>query len=298
MKIPAPNYTQTPNILFDEVMKTLKEGELRVLLVITRQTFGWRKRWDRISLSQLIEKTGMCRDAVINSLKSLVEKKIILKHQEGPNGTQKTWYTLSVEEVEEEPEIPDEFNEDSNNSYQSSKTTPPSRFRRPTKETITKEILSPIVPTGDPPPRKSKHEQKKQVALEVFVTQKQEDILLDKLKGNQEMLKAVYEKLSNWKIGKGISGGKNDYKSLVDWCIGQVVEDFSLGKRPGVSRMEEDKKLAEQVKEKFKIDRNIEIGYNYLTFHFGPTRCDEIKFGESGFKERIMNNLRKMGLNL
>ena len=55
-----PNYTQTPNEFFDDIAKTLKEGELRVLLVIMRQTFGWgNKKWDRISISQFQEKTGM-----------------------------------------------------------------------------------------------------------------------------------------------------------------------------------------------------------------------------------------------
>jgi len=61
MKMPQPNFTQTPNEFFDAIAKTLKEGELRVLLVIMRQTFGWRKEWDRISLSQLATKTGMER---------------------------------------------------------------------------------------------------------------------------------------------------------------------------------------------------------------------------------------------
>jgi phage replication O-like protein O len=132
-----PNYTQTPNEFFDEVAKTLKEGELRVMLVIMRQTFGWgNKQWDRISISQLMEKTGMKRDAVVRSTKSLVEKKLVTKHKEGKKGNEECWYSLVVEE-------PTEFSnpiDDSNNSYQSSKKTPPSLFKRPTKETPTKEI--------------------------------------------------------------------------------------------------------------------------------------------------------------
>jgi len=146
-----PNYTQTPNEFFDHMAKTLKEGELRVLLVIMRQTFGWRKRWDQISLSQLEEKTGMSRTAVSDSLTSLIKKGIVIRHSEGPKGRVKNWYTLSTEEPEKEPEIEDEFNEsppNSNNSYRSTKTTtpsslklpPPSSLKLPTKETITKDI--------------------------------------------------------------------------------------------------------------------------------------------------------------
>lgn len=147
-----PNYTQTPNDFFDEIAKTLKEGELRVLLVVMRQTFGWQKRWDRISLSQLEQKTGMCRDSVNNALKSLIEKKLIIKHKEGAIGRQKCWYTLCVENEEQEPEIDTEFIEESNISYQSSKTTPPSRLKRPTKETITKEKEKREEATPPPPP--------------------------------------------------------------------------------------------------------------------------------------------------
>src|ERR1700732_1738686 len=131
-----PNYTQTPNEFFDEIAITLKEGELRVLLVIMRQTFGWgNKQWDRISISQLMQKTGMKRDAVVRSTKSLVEKKLVTKHKDGIKGQEECWYSLVVED-------PQEFSnpiEDSNNSYQSSKKTPPSLLKRPTKETLIKE---------------------------------------------------------------------------------------------------------------------------------------------------------------
>lgn len=132
-----PNYTQTPNIFFDDIAKTLKEGELRVLLVIMRQTFGWgNKEWDYISISQLMEKTGMERKAVINSAKSLSDKKIILIHKTGEKGSEKTWYSLCVEK---EPEFQN-FPDDSNNFNQYPKDTPPSILKIPTKETLTKEI--------------------------------------------------------------------------------------------------------------------------------------------------------------
>jgi hypothetical protein len=36
-QVPAPNYTQAPNSFFDDMAKTLKEGELRVLLIIERK---------------------------------------------------------------------------------------------------------------------------------------------------------------------------------------------------------------------------------------------------------------------
>jgi hypothetical protein len=51
----SPRYTQTPNDLFDQLLRPglLTEAELRVLLYIIRRTFGWSKDSDAISLSQL-----------------------------------------------------------------------------------------------------------------------------------------------------------------------------------------------------------------------------------------------------
>jgi phage replication O-like protein O len=77
MKITAPNYTQTPNDLFDYWLPHLKEGELKVLLVIMRKTFGWHKKRDRISISQLMRLTGLSKPSVIDASKSLQDKGII-----------------------------------------------------------------------------------------------------------------------------------------------------------------------------------------------------------------------------
>ena len=167
-----PNYTQTPNEFFDKIAMTLKEGELRVLLVIMRQTFGWgNKQWDRISISQLMQKTGMKRDAVVRSTKSLVEKKLVIKHKEGIKGEEQCWYSLVVEE-------PTEFSnpiDDSNNSYQSSKKTPPSLLKRPTKETLTKETKSKKY-------MKTREKDKKQTIINNFSVKEMESILSN-LKG-------------------------------------------------------------------------------------------------------------------
>ena len=61
--------TPVPNILFDALLPTLTESELKVLLVIIRQTYGWfdfktkkRKQRDWISYSQFI----VCRQIKVN----------------------------------------------------------------------------------------------------------------------------------------------------------------------------------------------------------------------------------------
>jgi phage replication O-like protein O len=87
---PFPNTTQIPNDVFDTLMPSLSGGELKVLLYICRRTFGFQKEYDRISLSQIAHGittktgkvldhgTGLCKRQVINALKALEKKNIII----------------------------------------------------------------------------------------------------------------------------------------------------------------------------------------------------------------------------
>src|SRR5690554_7786948 len=86
-KIEKPNYTQTPNILFDEIMRDLNGAELKVILAVIRKTFGWHKERDRISYSQIIEMTGLVKSTVSISIKSLEEKGLIYVTREGQINT-------------------------------------------------------------------------------------------------------------------------------------------------------------------------------------------------------------------
>ena len=61
----VPNHTQTPNSFFDVSLPEIKSlVELKIVLAIIRQTFGWQKMADRISLSQLQRLTGLSRESV------------------------------------------------------------------------------------------------------------------------------------------------------------------------------------------------------------------------------------------
>ena len=134
-QVPAPNFTQTPNVLFDEWLPHLGMAELKVLMVIMRKTFGWHKIRDRISLSQLQKVTGLERTHVVKGVKSLVEKGLITKLVVGLKGFQDTYYELVVAE-------------DSNNFTQCRNNTPPSVVKTLTKETLTKEIKKDYVAPG------------------------------------------------------------------------------------------------------------------------------------------------------
>ena len=78
-----PNYTQTPNKFYDEILREIDTlSEMKVTQIVMRKTFGWHKRSDRISQSQLVELTGMSRDSVKSGLKSGIERGTIVKVSE------------------------------------------------------------------------------------------------------------------------------------------------------------------------------------------------------------------------
>ncbi len=72
---------QILNILFDKYPPDLTETELKLLLIITRQKYGWtdkrtgkRKARDRISHGQFSQKTGISKKAITTAFKNLLEK--------------------------------------------------------------------------------------------------------------------------------------------------------------------------------------------------------------------------------
>lgn len=146
MKIYSPNTFQTPNDLVDYWLPKLGEAEVKVLLVIFRKTFGWHKCRDRISTSQLTKLTGLTRTYVIKAAKSLAEKCIIIREVTGPEGKQETYYELVI-------------SDESNNSYQSSKETPPSLPSGPPPVCLADPqnppIQNPLNKTTTPTPKKS-----------------------------------------------------------------------------------------------------------------------------------------------
>ena len=81
--------TTVPNIVFDRHLKDLGYAELKVLLVIIRQTYGWKdkltesyKRWDWISQRFFVRKTGLSARAVSTAISKLVYRGLILVRNE------------------------------------------------------------------------------------------------------------------------------------------------------------------------------------------------------------------------
>lgn len=146
MNFTAPTYFQCPNDLADHWLPLLKEAELKVLIAILRKTFGWHKKRDRISNSQLVKMTGLSLDKAIKAAKSLAAKGVIIREKIGEPGKEEIFYELFLVENTSTPLA---------NCY-----PPPSKLL-PTKETntkdnekiISKEIIQKkgVTPTASPP---------------------------------------------------------------------------------------------------------------------------------------------------
>jgi hypothetical protein len=98
---PQPNFTQSPNVLFDDWLTELKEAELRIALVVTRFTFGWHKAEEEFSVTRLAELTGMSRRAVISGIDGLMTKGILRRRPKG----QSYLYALVIEGNQSEAEV-------------------------------------------------------------------------------------------------------------------------------------------------------------------------------------------------
>ncbi len=76
--------TSIPNIIVDRYLRILSFSELKILLVIIRQTYGWidkktgrRKVRDRITHRQFMEKTGLSRRTITRNVKKLVNRGLV-----------------------------------------------------------------------------------------------------------------------------------------------------------------------------------------------------------------------------
>mgnify|MGYP006427012225 CR=1 FL=1 len=83
MSYDQPNYTQIPNRLLDEHMPDMGLAELKVVLVVCRQTFGWQKRKDRLSLSQIAEKAGLSRRGTVDGIQDAMERGVLDREKSG-----------------------------------------------------------------------------------------------------------------------------------------------------------------------------------------------------------------------
>lgn len=77
------------------------DAELRVVMAIARQTFGWHKKRDKISLTQLERLTGMSRQGVVNGLEFGIKRGLIERTPDPDDRRGGIWYRLLVNDVDQ-----------------------------------------------------------------------------------------------------------------------------------------------------------------------------------------------------
>src|SRR5688572_10242430 len=108
--VTSPNTTQVPDQYLDELMAELSGAEFKVLMYITRRTFGFKKPSDTISLSQMLNGivtrdgrrldrgAGLSKKTLLQAITSLKAQQIILteRRRSATRGDEPTSYRLNV----------------------------------------------------------------------------------------------------------------------------------------------------------------------------------------------------------
>jgi len=205
--IESPNYTQVPNVFLDELMSELTGSELKVLMYITRRTFGFRKRSDNISLNQIangiIKKdstvldkgTGLSKMQIINAINKLVDKGIIIKAKRASEkkGLEATNYSL--------------------------------KFK--------KDLFDPLYTFYTSPSKKTLLEQKKVIQNKETQQQKNKNVVL-----NSKKEKELIEKLIKLKVKKDVakslikSHNHKKIESYIDYVNQRIKKGFEIRSIP------------------------------------------------------------------
>lgn len=104
--VPAPNYTQVPNLIF-ELMAAMEGTELRVVLAIARRTFGYHKEKAKASISDLMKDTGLSRPSVISGVEAGAMRGLVQREPAPNDGRGGFLYWLNVQEDKDADQLND-----------------------------------------------------------------------------------------------------------------------------------------------------------------------------------------------
>lgn len=200
--IREPNYTQIPNEFLDKIMPTLSGAENVVFLVIMRKTFGWHKKKDKISYSQIREGSGISSNTTIQTaLKKLQEKGLVFIVKEKKGITYEVNITETVNEENEDlyKNCKDTFTETVNikdKTFTETVNTKESNIKK-----LSKEIYIKIDEAYIDAYKELKHQDPK-----IFypAVRKRQKILLENGFTQDDIIMAIQEgKKDRWLVGNG-----------------------------------------------------------------------------------------------
>jgi phage replication O-like protein O len=186
-------FTKIANELLDQLCRLdLSPNESRVIWVIIRKTYGFNKKMDRITNSQICEATGIHKSNVSHNVKRLLERQIVYKNGKtiGIQKDYELWDTPRTEVV------------DTNNFHDEKLELPLTSERKHEQKlsipTTTGNSRTKVVDTDN---SQSCHERKllepttKVVGCLVVQKKKEKDTLLSKDNNGQQGVPLIFERI-------------------------------------------------------------------------------------------------------
>jgi phage replication O-like protein O len=226
-------YTPIANEVVEAFSKTsLGFGEWRVLWVVLRRTYGWRKKKDKISISQIQEMTGLSRRMVVYCLQNLEAKKMITIIRKRGRGNKNEINEISFQKnydlwvVQEKSQQYNKALKQRKKYYEKSKEGVVQEIRGSARNSkkVVQEIAkgSAIIlhPQKQIQKQIQKKEYKKKYRENVSLTEKEYHKLTEKY--GKELTEKFLNKLDNYKGAHGRKY-KSDYKAILNWVVDEVI---------------------------------------------------------------------------
>jgi hypothetical protein len=163
-----PNYTQTPNVFFEDMMKLMGESELKVMLCAIRQTFGYHKQHDPISLTQFQRMTGLSRQGVLDGIEKAVRRGYLVPIGNGTRGV-----TIYMVRVAGSPRLVNKVDQSKSLTSQQSRPELVNKVDTQKKRKERKDSIASATQIADTPAlKKSKQRSPKQLANDAEMKRK------------------------------------------------------------------------------------------------------------------------------
>lgn len=103
MAYDKPNYTQAPNVFFDQHLPEIKSmAELKVTLLVFRGTFGWHEKEVDLTIVEMMKQGGMARQTVLDGVQLALERGTIRRRKSGRSFAYEA-NVLSVQNLDRSP---------------------------------------------------------------------------------------------------------------------------------------------------------------------------------------------------
>ena len=144
-------WTQTPNFIYD-LMPEMKEAEIKVVMLIVRQTIGWQRESVSLSVSDFKRMTGLAQASVVSGIKAALDHGILERTGDKNSYTYKIIEPVatpkSVQNLNRFDEPVQILNQNGSNSESKSvQNLNDTNIKRIKEKEETKEIVADATPT-------------------------------------------------------------------------------------------------------------------------------------------------------